>query len=65
MKKEIVRRSKAEKIVLTVVFAFFLIYAITLIFPFVWAILSSLKTDDEYFEKIFAWPKKWLFSNAL
>ena len=63
MQKETVRRSKTEKIVLSVVFVFFLAYAITLIFPFAWAFLSSLKTDDEYFEKVFAWPKRWLFSN--
>lgn len=57
------RRTKTERIVLAIVFVLFLIYAITLIFPFVWAFLSSLKTDDEYYEKVFALPKEWLFSN--
>lgn len=63
--KENKRRTKVEKIVLSVVFIGFLIYAISLIFPFVWAFLSSLKTDDEYYEKVFALPRDWLFSNYI
>ena len=53
----------AQKIVFPLVFILFSIYAISIIFPFVWAFLSSLKTDDEYYEKVFALPKQWLFSN--
>lgn len=52
-----------QKIVFTFVFIFFTFYAITIITPFIWAFLSSLKTDDEYYEKVFAFPKQWLFSN--
>ena len=62
MKKSILR-SKSERIVLSAVFVFFALYAISMIIPFVWAFLSSLKTDDEYFEKVFALPKDWLFGN--
>jgi ABC-type glycerol-3-phosphate transport system permease component len=36
---------------------------VSIIFPFVWAFIGSLKTDDEYYEKVFALPKDWLFSN--
>ena len=54
-------RSRSEKIVLAVVFVVFMIYAVSLFVPFLWAFISSLKTDDEYFEKVFAWPKQWLF----
>ena len=64
MKKSLLR-SKSERIVLWIVFALFLLYAISMIVPFVWAFLSSLKTDDEYFEKVFALPKDWLFSNYI
>jgi raffinose/stachyose/melibiose transport system permease protein/N-acetylglucosamine transport system permease protein len=45
------------------VFIFFSLYAVSIIFPFVWAFIGSLKTDDEYYEKVFALPKEWLFSN--
>jgi len=58
-----INRSKTERIVLTFVFIFFLIYAVSLLFPFIWAFLSSLKTDDEYYERVFALPKDWLFTN--
>ncbi len=58
-------RSRSEKIVLAVVFVVFMIYAVSLFVPFLWAFISSLKTDDEYFEKVFAWPKQWLFGNYI
>lgn len=59
------KRPKTERIVLILVFILFAFYAITLIFPFVWAVISALKTDDEYYEKVFALPKNWLFSNFI
>ncbi len=65
IKKQLKARPKAEKIVLAVVFCVFFVYALSLIFPFVWAFLSSLKTDDEYYERVFALPRNWLFSNYI
>ena len=59
------RLTFVQKIVFTLVFIFFSLYAISIIFPFVWAFLGSLKTDDEYYEVVFAWPKEWLFSNYI
>ena len=58
-------KSTKEKIVLWVVFALFLAYAISLLIPFIWAFFASLKTDDEYYERVFAWPQWWLFSNYI
>lgn len=64
MKKKIIeKRTGVQRAVFVVVFIFFSIYAVTLIFPFVWAFFSSLKTDDEYWERVFALPRDWLFSN--
>ncbi len=66
MEKEPKRmRSRTEKIVLAFVFVFFILYTVSLLIPFFWAFISSLKTDDEYFEKVFAWPRDWLFSNYI
>lgn len=62
-KQNHIKRPRAERIVLTIMFCLFLFYAVTIIFPFVWTFLSSLKTDDEYYEKVFALPRQWLFSN--
>lgn len=58
-------RRKSERVVLTLVFIVFAIYAVTLMIPFVWAFISSLKTDDEYYERVFAWPRDWLFGNYI
>ena len=52
-----------DKIVFTIVFVFFTVYALTLVYPFFWAFMSSLKSPNEYFENAFALPKDWLFSN--
>lgn len=63
MLKRFKKLTLAQKIVFTIVFIFFSLYAVSIIFPFFWAILSSLKTDDEYYETVFALPKEWLFDN--
>ena len=63
MIKAFKKLTMAQKIVFTSVFVLFSLYAVSIIFPFVWAFLSSLKTDDEYYEKVFALPKQWLFTN--
>lgn len=56
-------RSMTEKIILGIFFVIFLFYAVTLVFPFVWMILNSFKTNPEFFGNIWALPAKWLFSN--
>lgn len=52
--------SKALKII---IFTLFVIYAVSMIYPFIWAFLSSLKSKLEYFKDSFGLPKEWLFSN--
>lgn len=59
------KKTKGEIILYTIVFIIFSIYAISLIFPFIWTFLSSLKTDDEFYESAFALPKQWLFKNYI
>ena len=39
---------------LWVVFAVFLIYAVTLVFPFAWMLFNSVKSNQEYFQNIWA-----------
>lgn len=56
-------KTTGERILYTVVFILFTLYAISLVLPFVWAFLSSLKTDDEFYETLFELPRNWLFSN--
>ena len=42
------QNSRAQKIVLWVVFAFFLLYAISLLVPFLWLLLNSFKTRGDF-----------------
>ena len=56
----------ADKILFTIVFVIFLIHSITLIFPFLWMFMSSLKEANEYLlGDSFALPEVLLFSNYI
>lgn len=57
------KKTKNEVITLWIFFALFLIYSITLLFPFAWLFVNSLKTHQEFFKDVWALPKEWLFSN--
>lgn len=60
------KRSKSEKVVFGVVFAIFLIHCLTLIFPVLWMVVSSLKTKNEFLlENAFAAPEILQFTNYL
>ena len=48
MKK--MKRRKSKNIVLWIVFCVFAIYALTLIYPFFWAFMNSIKDSVEYFD---------------
>lgn len=49
-------KSKKDRIVLWIVFAVFLIYALTLIFPFIWVFYSSFKTNWELLTDVWGLP---------
>ena len=50
----------------TLIFFVFTFYAISLVYPLVWAFLSSLKESTEYMtHNKMDLPEKWLFSNYL
>lgn len=52
-----------QKVILWIVFIIFGIYALTLLFPFIWMFINSFKTNKEFFENIWAFPKKPHFAN--
>ncbi len=59
-----IKRSKAEAAAIWIVFAVFLIYAVTLVFPFVWMFINSFKTSQEFFQgNIWGLPETWRFEN--
>lgn len=61
-----IKESKGTRAVFAVVFVMFLVYAVTLIYPFVWTFFAALKTNTElYLGSPFALPEEWRFVNFL
>lgn len=52
-----------QRIALTIIFIVFVVYSLTLLYPFLWAIINSLKINREFFSSPFALPTDWIFSN--
>lgn len=44
-------------------FIFISIYILSLFIPILWALMSSLKTEDDFLYDVFGLPKQWMFSN--
>ena len=57
------KTSRLHKGIFAVVSALFFLYMLTLIFPFVWMLLNSLKTNMDFFKDIWSLPEKPLLSN--
>ncbi len=55
--------SRGERTILWISFGIFALYAASLIFPFIWMLLNSFKTNPEFFANVWSFPEKWLFSN--
>lgn len=55
--------TSGEKVAIWIIFAVFSLYAVTLVFPFVWCFYNSFKTNPEFFGDIWSMPEIWLFSN--
>ena len=57
------KTSRLHKGIFAVVSALIFLYMLTLIFPFVWMLLNSLKTNMDFFKDIWSLPEKPLLSN--
>lgn len=44
-------------------FVFLLAYAVSLVFPLLWSLMTSFKGNIDYLTNGFGWPKKFLFEN--
>ena len=58
-----IKMLKSHRAILWTVFAIFMLYAVTLIFPFVWMLFNSVKTKQEFFFDPWAAPEKIMISN--
>ena len=64
------RKFSFTKIGTIIAFVIFALYALSLLFPFVWLILNSLRSVDEYntimnFKDYLSLPKDWAFTNYI
>ena len=63
-KESIEKRSKTQNTVFIVIFIVFIIYGLSLLFPIVWGLISSLKNGAiEYFSEPLRLPQKWKWEN--
>lgn len=59
------RKSAGEKIIYIIVFVLFCSYALTLIYPVLWAFMSSFKSEVNYMDDMVGFPLHWQFSNYI
>lgn len=57
------KKIPGDKVLIWFLFALFMIYSISLIYPLIWGVISSFKARLEYRRDPFGLPAKWLFSN--
>ncbi len=57
------RRKGLERAVYIIVFVIFIVFAITLIYPFVWMFYNSFKTTSEFATNFMSWPSKFTWEN--
>ena len=55
------KRTTPQRIVFAVVFVIFSLYALSLLYPFIWAFYNSMKTMDEYRDNTFSLPDRLRF----
>lgn len=48
---------------MSVVFVLFVLYAVSLLFPFLWCLMNSFKTQKEFFKNVNGLPQIWTFVN--
>lgn len=59
-------KSKHQTIIFSIVLVLFVTYAITLVYPFIWMLLSSLKTGEQFTDaNPFSLPEEWRFGNYI
>ena len=63
MKGKPIKRGKGERVFMWIMFVLFTLYALSVILPFLWIFMNSLKSNDEFFANRNAFPSQWLFKN--
>ena len=63
MSKKKVQNMRGDRILMWVVFAIFVLYALSLLYPFVWLLINSFKTKKDFFYNVNGLPTNWNFTN--
>lgn len=63
MKGKPIKRGKGERVFMWIMFVLFTLYALSVILPFLWIFMNSLKSNDEFFANRNAFPTQWRFKN--
>lgn len=63
LKKEKIKRSGADLAFIWIMFALFVLYAISLLFPFLWCLMNSFKEKGEFFYNVNGLPEAFYLDN--
>lgn len=58
-----VKKPLSQRIAMRIAFVIFIVYAFTLLYPFMWCFLNSFKTRAEFRDDIWSLPKYWYIEN--
>ena len=62
-RKNRIKSEKSKIIAMSIVFVVFLIYSVTLVYPFIWLVLNSLKTRFEFNNDLWGLPLSFFIEN--
>lgn len=62
---DVARRNPMHKKHLIILFVFFCVYAFFIIFPYLWVIVSSLKTKTDFYDNPIGLPSSFVWNNYL
>ncbi|MBE5737720.1 MAG: carbohydrate ABC transporter permease [Clostridiales bacterium] len=57
------KKTRTEKIITWIAFVVFMLYAITLTYPFIWMAINSLKDNAAFYQDCWGLPKVWMWEN--
>lgn len=62
-RREKIRRGRTEKIVMTAAFIVFVLYSLSMIYPFIWCFINTFKLRKEFINNIWGLPQVVTFRN--
>src|SRR5665647_3540862 len=60
-----IRRMKKRSLVKYLMYIVLLVWAVITLYPLIFTLLSSFKTQDDMFSHLFELPRKWILTNYI